>query len=105
LPASGIRSATLVLSVLAVAEVSLSLRATAAESPVSGVAEREQAAPSRPDANAPQAPSINIQNLQRRVAGVLPVRIDVPRAGHSFVFVRPLVIDEPTTMRFEYKMR
>jgi len=51
------------------------------------------------------AQSMNVQSLQRRVAGVLPVRIDVPRAGRSFVFVRPLVVDEPTTMRFEYKAR
>ena len=29
------------------------------------------------------APSANILDLQRRVAGVLPIRVDVPRAGNS----------------------
>jgi Carboxypeptidase regulatory-like domain len=49
------------------------------------------------------APSSNVMNLQRRVAGVLPVRIDVPRAGNSFRFVRPLVLDEETKVTFNYK--
>ncbi len=40
------------------------------------------------DAAAQAAPSQNVFNLQRRVVGVLPVRIDVPRAG-SGVPVRP----------------
>jgi len=35
----------------------------------------------RADQPTAQAPSQNVFNLQRRVAGVLPVRIDVPRAG------------------------
>src|SRR5262249_19718899 len=35
------------------------------------------------------APSQNVFNLQKRVAGVLPVRVDVPRAGKSYRFVRP----------------
>lgn len=35
--------------------------------------------------------SVNVINLQKRGAGVLPVPIDVPRAGTSFSFVRPLV--------------
>jgi hypothetical protein len=52
-----------------------------------------------------QAPSSNVVNLQRRVAGVLPVRMDVPRAGASYRFVRPLVLDEETTVRFRYKAR
>ena len=50
-----------------------------------------------------EAPSVNMQNLQRRAAGVLPVRMDVPRAGTSHRFVRPLVIDEPTVVTFRYK--
>ena len=59
------------------------------------------------EANEPQqaAPSANVYNLQRRVAGVLPVRIDVPRAGASYRFVRPLVVDEETTVQFRYKAR
>jgi hypothetical protein len=56
--------------------------------------------------NAPQRnASANVLNLQRRVAGVLPVRIDVPRAGTSFSFVRPLVLDEETKVTFSYKSR
>ena len=52
-----------------------------------------------------QAPSQNIINMQRRVAGVLPVRIDVPRAGTMYQFFRPLVLDEETQVSFRYKRR
>jgi hypothetical protein len=52
-----------------------------------------------------QAPSMNVQNLQRKAAGVLPVRIDVPRAGTSHRFVKPLVIDEDTVVSFRYRRR
>src|SRR4029077_29335 len=55
--------------------------------------------------NAPQAAPVNVVNLQKRVAGVLPVAIDVPRAGTSFSFVRPLVLDEETKVTFNYKSR
>jgi len=51
------------------------------------------------------APSQNVQNLQRRAAGVLPVRMDIPRAGTSHRFVKPLVIDEETLVSFRYKRR
>jgi hypothetical protein len=51
------------------------------------------------------APSQNVINLQRRVAGVLPVRVDVPRAGTQYRFVRPLVLEEATTVSFKYKTR
>ncbi|HLJ88485.1 MAG TPA: carboxypeptidase-like regulatory domain-containing protein [Candidatus Angelobacter sp.] len=51
------------------------------------------------------APSSNVINLQKRVAGVLPVRVDVPRAGNSFRFVRPLVLDEVTKVTFSYKTK
>ena len=54
---------------------------------------------------AQNAPSANVVNLQRRVAGVLPVAIDVPRAGTSFRFVRPLVLDEETKVRFSYRSK
>jgi hypothetical protein len=57
------------------------------------------------DEPAPQQASANVSNLQRRVAGVLPVRLDVPRAGTSYRFFRPLVVDEETTVRFAYKRR
>jgi hypothetical protein len=49
--------------------------------------------------------SANVVNLQKRVAGVLPVPIDVPKAGTSFSFVRPLVLDEETKVTFSYKSR
>jgi hypothetical protein len=51
------------------------------------------------------APSANVQNLQRRAVGVLPVRIDVPRTGTSHQFVKPLVVDEELTVSFRYKTR
>ncbi len=51
------------------------------------------------------APSVNVQNLQRRASGVLPVRMEVPRAGTSHRFVKPLVIDEETRVTFRYKRR
>jgi hypothetical protein len=52
-----------------------------------------------------QTASANVLNLQRRVAGVLPVAIDVPRTGTSFSFVRPLVLDEETKVTFSYKSK
>ncbi len=51
------------------------------------------------------AASANLTNLQQRVSGVLPVRIDVPRAGNSYHFVRPLVLDEETKVSFTYKSK
>lgn len=50
-------------------------------------------------------PSQNVVNLQRRAAGVLPVRIEVPRAGTSHRFVKPLVVDQETVVSFRYKRR
>ncbi len=55
--------------------------------------------------NAPQQASASVLNLQKRVAGVLPVAIEVPRAGTSFAFVRPLVMNEETKVTFSYKSR
>jgi hypothetical protein len=51
------------------------------------------------------APSVNVSNFQRRVAGVLPVAVDVPHAGNSYRFVRPLVLDEETKVTFTYKTK
>ena len=50
-------------------------------------------------------PSQNVINLQRRAAGVLPVRVDVPRAGVSHQFVKPLVVDQETVVSLKYKRR
>jgi len=60
--------------------------------------------PLAPGAVSQQA-SANVVNLQKRVAGVLPVPVEVPRAGTSFRFVRPLVLDEETKVSFSYKSR
>ncbi len=51
------------------------------------------------------AASSNVTNLQQRISGVLPVRVDVPRAGNSYHFVRPLVLDEETKVTFAYKSK
>jgi len=50
-------------------------------------------------------PSQNVFNLQRKVAGILPVRIEVPRSGKSYRFVRPLVLDEETRITFQYRSK
>jgi hypothetical protein len=57
------------------------------------------------DPAAQQQASQNVLNLQRRIAGVLPVRVDVPRTGSSHRFVRPLVLGEVTEVTFKYKRR
>jgi hypothetical protein len=53
----------------------------------------------------PVEPSVNVVNLQRRTAGVLPVRVDVPRAGTSHQFVKPLVVDQEAFLLLRYKRR
>lgn len=50
-------------------------------------------------------PSQNVFNLQRRVAGILPVRVEIPRSGKSYRFVRPLVLEEETKITFQYKSK
>ena len=52
-----------------------------------------------------QAAPENVIGLQRKVAGVLPIAIDVPRAGALYRFVRPLVVEEETRLSFVYKSR
>jgi hypothetical protein len=52
-----------------------------------------------------QGASANVFNLQKKVAGVLPVRVDVPRAGSSYRFARALVLDEETKVTFTYKTK
>ncbi len=91
------------------ARADLKLKVGAVMETITVTAEGEPAASGerRREANEPQqqAPSSNVFALQRRVAGVLPVRVDIPRAGASYRFVRPLVLDEETTVRFRYKAR
>src|SRR5882762_5490458 len=59
------------------------------------------------NAAAPPPPpaSANVYNLQQRVAGVLPVAVDIPRAGASYRFLRPLVLNEETKLSFAYKSK
>ena len=52
-----------------------------------------------------QQASANVFNLQKKVAGVLPVRVDVPHAGASYRFARTLVLDEETRLTFNYKTK
>lgn len=69
----------------------------------------------RDELNLPQAkqqnqlaqntPSENVLNLQKRVAGVLPIAVEVPHAGTAFHFVRPLVVNEETRVTFTYKSK
>lgn len=49
--------------------------------------------------------SQNVFNLQRRVAGLLPVAVEVPRSGKSYRFVRPLILEEETRITFQYRTR
>jgi hypothetical protein len=51
-----------------------------------------------------QAPQ-NVINLQRRTVGVLPVRVDVPRAGTSHRFIKPLMVDQEAFVRLRYRTR
>ena len=53
----------------------------------------------------PPPPSTNVYNLQQRVAGVLPVTVDIPRSGTSYRFLRPLVLNEETRLSFAYKSK
>lgn len=48
-------------------------------------------------------PSQNVVNLQARAAGVLPIRVDVPRTGVSHEFIKPLVIGSVATVKLRYK--
>jgi carboxypeptidase family protein len=49
--------------------------------------------------------SANVKDLQRRVTGVLPIAMTVPRAGNAYRFVRPLVVDEETRLTFHYRSK
>jgi Carboxypeptidase regulatory-like domain len=49
------------------------------------------------------AASSNVTALQTRVAGVLPIAVNIPKAGNAYRFVRPLVVDEETRVTFRYR--
>jgi hypothetical protein len=50
-------------------------------------------------------PSTNVMDLERRVVGVLPIAVNVPHTGSSYRFVRPLAVDEETTVTFRYRTK
>jgi hypothetical protein len=81
-----------------------------AEAPVLGVSrmftmDEVRKRPEQQSQAAANVPSANVQSLQRRAAGVLPVKMEVPRAGTSHRFVKPLVIDEEVAVSFRYRQR
>ena len=91
---------------LSVGEASTTVEVTAEAPMIEGLNPRGDSGREKKKKQAEQqasGPSSNVMNLQRRVAGVLPVRVDVPRAGTSYSFVRPLVLDEETKVTFNYK--
>jgi len=51
------------------------------------------------------AQSANVGELQRKVVGVLPIAIQIPRTGVSYRFVRPLVVEEETKLTFQYRRK
>ncbi len=73
--------------------------------PVGPLEESISLSAAAPSAKQAAEPSQNVINLQQRAAGVLPVRVDVPRAGSSHSFSKPLVIDQETTVTFRYRQR
>ncbi|HEY7442755.1 MAG TPA: hypothetical protein VH701_10075, partial [Vicinamibacterales bacterium] len=50
-------------------------------------------------------PSQNVINLQQRASGVMPIPVDVPRAGASHQFVKPLVVDQEAVVLLRYKRK
>ncbi len=50
-------------------------------------------------------PSANVTDLQRRVSGVLPIAVNVPRDGNAYRFVRVLAVDEETKLTFRYRTK
>jgi hypothetical protein len=76
------------------------------QSTYAGVSEgRKDRDEKKAELRAQNIPSANVLDLQKRVAGVLPVRVDVPRAGNSYRFARALVLDEETKVTFSYKTK
>jgi carboxypeptidase family protein len=94
---------------LSVGSVSESVTVTASNGQFNGFSngdlERAQRDARKNAGKQQMAASANVLNLQQRISGVLPVRVDVPRAGNSYNFVRPLVLDEETKVTFTYKSK
>jgi hypothetical protein len=81
------------------AEISSRVRMNDGIPPPAARAPRQQVRPLDTTASA------NVTGLQQRVAGVLPISVSVPRTGASYRFLRPLVVNEETTLTFNYKRR
>jgi hypothetical protein len=92
---------------LSVGEASTTVEVTSAEPMISrggyGSSGRKDRDEKKAEQRQLNAASSNVLDLQKRVAGVLPVRVDVPRAGNSYRFARALVLDEQTRVTFSYK--
>lgn len=78
---------------------------TAIDTDQAQVGRKDRHAKKAPAPTPPPPPSANVYNLQQRVAGVLPVAVDIPRAGASYRFLRPLVLNEETRLSFAYKSK
>jgi len=91
-------------STLEAGEISATVTITSNNLELNGASQAEEQARKRQELFL-NTPSQNVINLQRRVAGILPVRVDVPKSGKSYRFVRPLVMDEETRISFQYTSR
>ena len=87
---------------LDVANVSETVTVTAEASPINS-RQLQSLMTLQPGVAPSNTASQNVTNLQRRVAGILPVAIEVPKSGKSYRFVRPLVLDEETRVTFTYR--
>lgn len=67
--------------------------------------QNRNSAPKQAPAPLDSPPSANVGELQRKVVGVLPIAINIPRTGASYRFVRPLVVDEETKLTFRYRRK
>ena len=84
-------SGTALATELQVGSTSSSIEVTAQAVQLTGEAPQNQSS-RRQNAAAPDlTASANVADLQKRVVGVLPISIDVPKTGNSYKFVRPLV--------------
>jgi hypothetical protein len=94
---------TRVRSVLQIGSVSETVEVTGMGSKLDRETVSVGSGPQTDKPNQPIPASPNVANLQRRVSGVLPIAIDVPKAGVAYHFVRPLVLDEETRLTFTYR--
>ncbi|MGA2810125.1 MAG: carboxypeptidase-like regulatory domain-containing protein [Candidatus Acidiferrum sp.] len=85
-------------------EVEVSAQPMAAVTQAATIGRKDKKAATGSAPTLPTA-SANVFNLQQRVAGVLPVAVDVPRTGTSYRFLRPLVVDQETKLAFTYKSK